>query len=250
VRGRAAGVRDLFQLPGVVTMGNRFGSLFSGVGGMDKGLEDAGWECAFQIELDPYCAAVLEKHWPNVPRFGDITEVDPDELPACDLLAGGFPCQPVSVAGPRRGTADPRWLWPAFARLIGALRPRLVLVENVPGLIHRGLDVVLSDLAALGFDAEWSVLSACALGAPHTRERLFIVAYPARDRWVQGRALAGADFRMPSGCRDERRPHWRAEPDVDRVVSRVPRRVDRLRGLGNAVTPQVAGWIGRQLLEG
>jgi site-specific DNA-cytosine methylase len=162
-------------------MGNRFGSLFTGIGGMDKGLEDAGWECAFQIEIDPYCTAVLEKHWPNVPRFGDITEVDFDEVPAVDLLAGGFPCQPVSYAGKGKAQADHRWLWPHFARAIRALRPRLVLVENVPGLRGRGLDTVLGDLTTLGYDAEWHCIPAAALGAPHRRDRIWIVAYPQRQ---------------------------------------------------------------------
>ncbi len=227
----------------------RCGSLFSGIGGLDLGLERAGWQIVFQIENDPYCQRVLARHWPAVPRWGDIREVDPADLPAVDLLVGGFPCQPVSVAGQRRGTADQRWLWPEFARIIRGVRPRLVLVENVPGLVVRGLDAVLSDLAALGFDAEWSLLSACALGAPHTRQRLFIVAYPARNRWLQRRTLAATNLRMPSGGRDARSEHWRIEPNVDRVVSRVPRRVDRLRGLGNAVVPQVAEWIGRRILE-
>jgi DNA (cytosine-5)-methyltransferase 1 len=176
-------------------MGNRFGSLFTGIGGMDKGLEDAGWECAFQIEINPYCTAILEKHWPNVPRFGDITEVDWNEVPAVDLLAGGFPCQPVSYAGKGKAQADHRWLWPHFARAIRALRPRLVLVENVPGLRGRGLDVVLGDLATIGYDAEWHCIPAAALGAPHRRDRVWIVAYPQRQcgpGWGGTSDVAGA----------------------------------------------------------
>src|SRR5579884_1573520 len=100
-----------------------FGSLFSGIGGLDLGLERAGHVCRWQIESDPYCTAVLHKHWPQVQRYGDITGVSGHELEPVDLLVGGFPCQPVSTAGKRRGNADQRWLWPEFARLIRVLRP-------------------------------------------------------------------------------------------------------------------------------
>ena len=102
-------------------MSPTFGSLFAGIGGIDLGLERAGWECRFQVEWDEYCQHVLAHHWPDIPRYG-----------------GGFPCQPFSVAGRRKGTADDRWLWPAFLGAIGALRPRYVLVENVPGLLAGG----------------------------------------------------------------------------------------------------------------
>jgi DNA-cytosine methyltransferase len=195
-----------------------FGSLFAGIGGIDLGLERAGWDCRFQVEWDPYCQHVLAHHWPDVPRHGDIHDVhgaghcvvaDADSdgrdrlsgqgaqgdegtsrdgvegrrcsgcLPQVDLLAGGFPCQPFSNAGKRRGVEDERWLWPEFARLIGELRPRYVLVENVPGLLarHGGMGRVLGDLATLGYDAEWDSIPAAAVGAPHLRYRVWIVAY-------------------------------------------------------------------------
>ena len=155
-----------------------FGSLFSGAGFLDLGLERAGWTPRFFVEVDPYCQRVLAKHWPHVPRWGDIREVNPDELPACDLLAGGFPCQDISNAGKRAGIDGTRsGLWAEFARIIRALRPRYVLVENVEPLTRRGLGRVLGDLADLGFDAEWEVLSAESVGAPHLRRRLFILAY-------------------------------------------------------------------------
>src|SRR5262245_52410373 len=178
-----------------------FGSLFSGIGGMDLGLERAGLRCMWQVEINEYARRVLERHWPDVPRFGDVAAFPPADADdgGCevqaeatepggdeshdrlslrvDLICGGFPCQPVSVAGRRQAQRDPRWLWPHFARVVRVLRPRYVLVENVPGLLVRGIDDVLGDLAEMGFDAEWCCLPASAFGAPHLRERVFVVAY-------------------------------------------------------------------------
>jgi DNA (cytosine-5)-methyltransferase 1 len=156
-----------------------FGSLFAGIGGIDLGLERAGWECRWQVEIDPFCRHVLEHHWPDVPRYGDIRELEWSGVERVDLLAGGFPCQPFSVAGQRRGKDDERWLWPEFAAAVRALRPRHVLVENVPGLLagHGGMGDVLGDLAQLGYDAEWDSVPAAAVGAPHLRYRVWIVAH-------------------------------------------------------------------------
>lgn len=162
-------------------MNATFGSLFAGIGGLDLGLDRAGWSCKWQVEIDPYCLAVLQKHWPNVPRFGDVKTLTGDELESVDLICGGFPCQPVSCAGKKKGQADERWLWPEFARIIRMVRPRFVLVENVPGLLNanegRAMGEVLGDLAESGYDAEWNRVSAASVGAPHLRERIFIVAY-------------------------------------------------------------------------
>lgn len=117
-----------------------FGSLFSGIGGMDLGLERAGWKVRWQVESDPYCGRVLEKHWPGVRRYEDIRSVDFRQIGRVDLIAGGFPCQPVSLPGKRAGNADDRWLWPEFRRSISVLRPRHALIENVPGLLSRGME--------------------------------------------------------------------------------------------------------------
>lgn len=166
-----------------------FGSLFAGIGGIDLGLERAGWTGRWQVEYEPFCQRVLAKHWPDVPRYGDIHDVDWSTVEPVDLIAGGFPCQPWSTAGKRQGLADDRWLWPEFARAIRELRPRYVLVENVPGLlVGGGADAVLGDLAELGYDAEWESIPASAVGAPHLRYRVWIVAH---TRSVgQGRASA------------------------------------------------------------
>lgn len=128
------------------------GSLFSGIGGFDLGLERAGMTVKWQVENDPYCNRVLAKHWPDVTRYGDIKTIDWSEVEHVDLICGGFPCQPVSLAGKRQAQADERWLWPEFARAVCALRPRYVLVENVPGLLSKGLGDILGDLAALGME--------------------------------------------------------------------------------------------------
>lgn len=132
--------------------------------------------CAWQVECDDFCNRVLSRHWPGVVRFRDIRAVTGAELEPVDLIAGGFPCQPSSVAGKRAGERDPRWLWPEFARLIKAIEPGWVLIENVPGLRSAGMRSVLADLASLGFDAEWEDFGAYEFGAPHRRVRLFVVA--------------------------------------------------------------------------
>lgn len=153
------------------------GSLFSGIGGLDLGLERAGMRVIWQSEIEPFACKVLEKHWPGVPNHGDITKVDWSKVERPDVLCGGYPCQPFSIAGKRKGEADERHLWPAFRDAIRHLRPRYVILENVPGHLSLGFGGVLGDLSKLGYDAEWSTLSARDVGAIHNRERLFVVAH-------------------------------------------------------------------------
>jgi len=167
-----------------------YGSLFSGIGGIDIGMDRAGFFCRWQVEIDPFCAKVLEKHWPGVKRHGDIRTLTGDELEPVDLICGGYPCQPFSQAGKRAGTADERHLWPEFARIAGVLRPRYLLLENVPGHLSLGFGDVLRDLAGLGYDAEWCCLRASDFGASHLRKRVFIVAYRVGER-VERRRDAG-----------------------------------------------------------
>lgn len=155
----------------------KFGSLFSGIGGFDLGLDRAGMQCAWQVENNPYCLKVLNKHWPNVPKHEDIKEVDPGELEPVELICGGFPCQPFSVAGKRGGKGDGRYLWPEMFKIIQALRPTWVLGENVVGIIDLALDTVLSDLENEGYSWEAFVIPACAINAPHRRDRVWIVGY-------------------------------------------------------------------------
>ena len=138
-----------------------FGSLFSGIGGMDLGLERAGMECRWQVEIEPSALEILKSRWPDVPKYEDITKVRSDELAEVDILAGGFPCQDVSFAGAGLGLSGTRsGLWFEMLRIIRDIRPRYVLVENSPALTARGLGTVLGDLAQMGFDARWGVFGA------------------------------------------------------------------------------------------
>jgi DNA (cytosine-5)-methyltransferase 1 len=154
------------------------GSLFSGIGGIDLGLERAGMRVVWQSEVDPYCCRVLAKHWPDVPNLGDVKLIDWEQVERVDLICGGYPCQPFSVAGRQRGDEDSRHLWPWMLDAIRVLRPRYALLENVPGHLALGFGRVLGDLAEVGYDATWDCIPAAAVGAPHLRDRVFVVAYP------------------------------------------------------------------------
>jgi DNA (cytosine-5)-methyltransferase 1 len=163
----------------------RIGSLFSGIGLLDLGLIRAGvGEVVWQVEIDEFCRRVLARHWPDIRRFDDVRTVGANEPVRPDLICGGFPCQDLSLAGKRRGLAGERsGLWFEYARIIEELQPRAVIIENVLGLRTSGLSRVLADLAALGFDAEWTSFGACEVGAPHGRKRIWIVAtHPDRIR--------------------------------------------------------------------
>jgi DNA (cytosine-5)-methyltransferase 1 len=275
------------------------GSLFSGIGGLDLGLERAGMNVIWQSEIDPYACKVLAKHWPEVPNHGNIKEIDWRRVVQPDVICGGYPCQPFSKAGKRRGEDDPRHLWPWVKQAISELRPRYAVLENVRGHLTMGGTTVIGELAAIGYDAEWRVVSAASVGALHQRERVIIVAYPNSSNKTDGRQCAHvqSNDRGRQNDRDRsrsdigqisvgstrqntctmantdssRRVHtraevfstdtrlealaelaigswWTTEPDVGRVANGVPNRVDRLRGLGNAVVPQVAEVIGRLVM--
>jgi len=307
------------------------GSLFSGIGGIDLGLERVGMIVKWQSEIEPYSCRVLKKHWPDVPNLGNIREVNWEEVERVDVIAGGYPCQPFSTAGKRGGSDDPRHLWPEYLRAISVLRPRVAFLENVRGHYSLGFDSVLGDLADIGYDAEWEIVSAQSVGAPHRRERLICLAYPKKFRineqrfgegaralgewsavqdaigrsggvvaypsqqfqhgrgyrdgvgtvreWSAVQESAGGGGRYvadttkqsrngePDHSRDSERSEtvselrdccgsengseqwWAVEPDVGRVAHGIPNRVDRLRGLGNAVVPQVAEVVGRVIME-
>jgi DNA (cytosine-5)-methyltransferase 1 len=242
-----------------------FGSLFAGIGGLDLGFERAGMVCKWQVEINEFCGRVLAKHWPNVRKHDDVRTFPPaapDEW-RVDVICGGFPCQDISASGTGKGIEGSRsGLWSEYARIIRVLRPSYVVVENSPLLTARGLSRVLEDLAQSGFDVEWEVLSACMFGAPHTRERMFVMAYTQpperRPLGAEGRDLAHQHDSVHAGgqespswvgeCLAAAARHWLREPDVARVAHGVPSRLDRLRGLGNAVVPAVAEYVGRRVV--
>jgi DNA (cytosine-5)-methyltransferase 1 len=191
-------------------------SLFAGIGGFDLGLErTGGFKTVAFCEIEPFAQRVLAKHWPGVPCYDDVRTLTAERLGAdgisVDVIAGGFPCQDISVAGRGAGIGGERsGLWGEYARLVGELRPAYVIVENVAALLGRGLGTVLGDLAALGFDAEWHCIPASAVGAPHRRDRVWIVAHPNRRHGrkpncavERGRAVVEAvSCRAPPSCGD------------------------------------------------
>ncbi len=343
--------------------------LFSGIGGFSLGLErTGGFQTVAFCEIEPFPRAVLKEHWPDVPCYEDVRTLTADQLRsdgiAVDVICGGFPCQDISYAGGGAGLEGARsGLWSEIARLVSELRPQYVIVENVSALLSRGLGRVLGDLAEIGYDAEWHCIPASAVGAPHRRDRIWIIAYPKSNgrscsrAGDQGRVnhSAGAVGVWPESCgndagfgtqimdnakrvgcepwRNDNCQHdgdqfsatgedasilansvrlrsevalqhsrssgaktkigktnavgssgpfvadacsaglsvawpvangpdrqqsrglptssswWRIEPDVGRVANGVPFRVDRLKGLGNAVVPQVVELIGRAILQ-
>jgi DNA (cytosine-5)-methyltransferase 1 len=234
-----------------------FGSLFAGIGGFDRGFELAGMICKWQVEIDDYATKVLKKHWPQVHRERDIRECGKHNLESVDVICGGFPCQDISYAGHGAGLDGARsGLFFEAIRLVCELRPRFVVLENVAALLTRGMDRVLGTLAEIGYDAEWHCIPAAAVGAPHLRNRIFIVAYTGRqlrstrrDDKARSTTKRNAATSEPKRCGENQRGWWQIEPDVGRVANGIPARVDRLRGLGNAVVPQVAEVVARRVLE-
>lgn len=227
--------------------------LFSGIGGFSLGLERAGARTVAFCEIDPYCRAVLARHWPDVPCYDDIRTLSGDRLRAdgiaIDAICGGFPCQDISNAGPRRGIDGLRsGLWREYARLIGELRPSEVIVENSADLLARGMDRVLGDLARLGYDAEWHCIPAAALGARHIRNRVWIIAFlpdPARERRLQ---------RWWKQFAQDREAQWDVyqrlnQPLPSRTAHGIPNRSHRVSIVGNSVVPQIPEIIGRAIMR-
>lgn len=214
----------------------------------------------WQVEKDEYCRRVLAKHWPEVERFEDVKDVGAHNLKPVDLICGGFPCQDISYAGKGAGLSGERsGLWYEFARIVREMEPRIVVVENVAALLTRGLDQVLGTLASIGYDAEWDCVSASDVGAPHQRERVFIVAHaPCEQSPGHKQTSADSDCsdRLSLKSRGGNRPrpatpHWETEPDVGRVVDGLSSEmvIPPLRALGNSVVPQVSEFIGRLIVE-
>lgn len=256
--------------------------LFSGIGGFALAAASAGFKTIGFSEIEPYACKVLKQNWPDVPNYGDIRNV---RGVRADLITGGFPCQPFSLAGKRGGATDDRHLWPEMLRVIGETRPTWVLGENVPGIISMELDRVLSDLESLGYACWPLTVPACAVDARHRRDRLWVMAYAASERErkptdAPDAITNGRQARMESGNGSEpladakskqtgriqqpalpayagangnraRTPAaWPTEPELGRVADGIPNRPHRLKGLGNAIVPQVAAEILTALVMG
>ena len=245
------------------------GSLFSGIGGFELGLErTGGFKTVWQCEIDPFCQKVLAKHWPNVKRFTDIKNMGiEEEIPHVNVICGGFPCQDISCAGKGAGIhAERSGLWWEMLRIIRLVRPKFVLVENVAALLNRGLDEVLGSLAESGYDAEWTCLRASDFGLPHRRERIFLIAYSEsrygketcllcsdRMRSVRESSQCERQFRGLFSDESQRGPGAGRTPDSSAIICRkingVSFQMDRLRALGNAIVPQCSQYVGQCVLD-
>lgn len=248
------------------------GSLFSGIGGIELGFEQAGFKTKWFIECEQFCQKILKKRFPYTKIYGDITKIDWNKVPKVDILTGGFPCQDISNAGKKAGIEGERSsLWKYYCEAIRILQPRIAFIENVSALVDRGLHIVLADITEIGYDAEWYCLPASSVGANHQRERIFIIAYPLQDGfnfnnfqdWKQRKDYMdwksitkknnqerlqfiswikqdGKLRNVSKSVANGKSGYWSNEPKLDRVANGISDRVDRIASLGNAVVPQVA----------
>jgi len=277
--------------------------LFSGIGGFSLGLEaTGGFETKAFCDIEKYPRQVLQKHWPHVKQYEDIKELNYERLKAdgidsIDIITGGYPCQPFSIAGRQKGEQDPRHLWPEYFRLVKELRPTWVIGENVSGHIKLGLDTVIEDLESEDYSVRPFSISASSIGANHQRERIWILAHSRRSQWPRAelrgenenetRQENANQFERSSSTsevdvadtNDERLQRqwqsrnqftprfnsssesseegqrtvgqgwWESEPNMGRVAHGIPKRVDRLKSLGNSLVPQIPYYIGKTILE-
>ena len=302
--------------------------LFSGIGGFSLGLEATGYfDTVAFCDFDPYCQKVLRKHWPWVTIYDDVKELNSERLSAnghtkIDIITGGYPCQPFSIAGRQKGEQDPRHVWPEMFRLVKELRPTWVIGENVSGHIKLGLDTVLENLESEGYSARAFSISASSIGANHQRERVWILAHSGCTQHegtlfgsqdeneigkenahqferpsqtsksdvanTQGVSSYGREDRKHTEQRNTEREvrgessndantdserlegrwsqcglresqeegqigwsqWWQSEPNVGRVAHGVPKRVDRLKSLGNSLVPMIPYYIGMSIKKG
>ena len=239
---------------------------FSGIGGFSLGLERAGFETIAFCEINEYAQKVLAKHWPEVPIYGDIKGLTAERLASdgianIDAITGGFPCQDISNLGSQEGIEGERsGLWKELCRLISELQPRVAVLENVTALLSGGdggwFGDVIGDLAKIGYDCQWECIPASAVGAWHTRERIWIIAYPRSPR-LEGSSEAGNDseegtkprYEFAARCSRVSGREWATDSGVLRVANGIPHRIHRITGLGNAIVPQIAQIIGEEIIE-
>jgi DNA (cytosine-5)-methyltransferase 1 len=232
--------------------------LFSGIGGFSLGLErTGGFKTVAFCEIDPFCRRVLAKHWPETPCYDDVSTFRGDQLGPIDVICGGFPCQDISYAGPGEGLAGARsGLWREYARLIGELGPQLVIVENVAARLTRGMGEVLGTLSDLGYDAIWDTPTACGVGHPHVRRRVFLVAYSdrfdGRERLRDSLTRAFRSVQTIDGLASARaRSRARLEDPSGLYggADGLPNGMERNHAIGNAVVPDIAELIGSAIVD-
>ena len=223
--------------------------LFSGIGGFALA---AKWVWGDELditgfcEIEKYAQKVLQKNFPGVPIYDDITKLNGKDFKNIDLITGGFPCQDISVAGKGAGIKEGTrsGLWFELWRIISEVRPRFALIENVPMLTIRGGTRVIADLAKIGYDCEWQVISAKQVGSWHKRERMWIITYSNKNEYTFNRK-SRSRRKSRKLCRSNLRDLWdkNIPSDFVRISNGIPSRVDRLKGLGNSIVPQVAALI-------
>ena len=231
------------------------GSLFSGIGGFELGLERAipNSHTIWQVEQNEFCKSILQKHWPHAKIFSDVHVVGSHNLEAPDILCGGFPCQDISTLGKGEGLNGKKsGLWFEMFRIICELRPRVAVLENVPAITFRGLYRIVGSLSEIGYDCEWDIISARQFGAPHLRKRWFAIAYPNN----QSKSISPIHDemeRLKKFSSTNKKTYWqnRQIESVfsgmdDGISSRLDK--DRLKALGNAIVPQCSEYIGEKIL--
>lgn len=231
----------------------KFLSLFAGIGGFDLGLERAGMHCVGQVEIDPFCNKVLEKHWPNVKRMGDIKNVNGTEFGTIDLVCGGYPCQCDSSCGQRRGTNDDRWLWPEMFRIIKTVRPSWVIGENVVNHENMGLRLVISDLESEGYSVRSFIIPNASCGLPTVERHIWVIAASPCFRLQRSEKITNEDNRNEGEFQrtDSRgKNRWNLpESRVCRTRKGIPNWMDRIKSLGNAVPPQIVEIVGKAIIQ-
>lgn len=221
--------------------------LFAGIGGIALAAEWAGIETIAFCEREPFCQKVLKKHWPDVPIFDDIRDLNKNSLiergvdiGTIELISGGFPCQPYSIAGKRKGKEDDRDLWPEMFRVIQEIRPTWIVGENVANFANMELERTLSDLEGEGYETQTFIIPACSVNAKHRRDRIFLVSHSNSKRPQRGKKRASNKTTKQQLERLLQTNIWdeiSSSRDY-RNVNGIPQRMDRLRALGNAVVPQ------------
>lgn len=246
----------------------KIGSLFSGIGGFELGLERAipHSKTIWQVEQGKFCQSILKKHWPKSKIYDDVRNITKDNVEPVDILCGGFPCQDISIAGKTRGLkGEKSGLWWEMWRIISELRPRIIVLENVSNIIRLGGREVAGSLAQIGYDAEWTTIRASDFGAPHRRERWFCVAYPNIKRfssWEHGkrtkrsekitstRKMDSMDKNIRKIFINKKNTYWQKntpQSPLCQLDDGISNRVARLKALGNAIVPQCSQWIGEQI---